>query len=516
MLNATILNGMGVVGNISSPPVFEPDMGSENVINMDFEYSEVLWPWSGYLAIYIRVNSAEENYEGLVSGKITFTVESPAARQELQERSSTVILPFVAEVIPTPPRKQRILWDQYHSIKYPPAYFPRDNLEKKHDILDWNGDHPHTNYHGVYNSLREQGYFLEVLGSPYTCFDASQYGVLLLVDPEDEFHPEEIQKLNEDIEKRGVGLVVFAEWYNVDSMKKMKFFDDNTRSWWIPATGGANVPALNDLLEHFGIAFGDAVVQGKIEIGRRSFRYTSGANIAKFPKGGYLHAFDLSDRSGGREHDTRRIEILGLTDAGNGHIAVYGDSGCLDSSAQQDDDCHDLLGSMIEYAAGGLDSTMLLNPESQLDSPFGDSVLLPSRFNEVNFTEVSYVLQHPLTCYLNSPSEVHFLEEMENFYPPNYGTDRTSGGAVDGMNGGTDGEGSSPEYGIRGGEETENLPKPTEKGDQLTQSQPPIYVTKWSLIVGIIVLVGLYKVTRRRRTSNNLRESNDENGEHNL
>ena len=32
---------------------------------------------------------------------------------------------------------QRILWDQYHNLRYPPGYFPRDNLRMKNDPLDW-------------------------------------------------------------------------------------------------------------------------------------------------------------------------------------------------------------------------------------------------------------------------------------------------------------------------------------------------------------------------------------------
>jgi hypothetical protein len=42
------------------------------------------------------------------------------------------------------------------------------------DILDWHGDHPATNYHDMYDALRDAGYFLEVLGSPLSCFDAQQ------------------------------------------------------------------------------------------------------------------------------------------------------------------------------------------------------------------------------------------------------------------------------------------------------------------------------------------------------
>ena len=66
-----------------------------------------------------------------------------------------------------------------------------------------------------------------------------QYGTLLMVDSEEEYYPEEINKLKDDVEKEGMGLIVFGEWYNVDTMIKMKFFDDNTRSWWTPVTGAS-------------------------------------------------------------------------------------------------------------------------------------------------------------------------------------------------------------------------------------------------------------------------------------
>ena len=65
-----------------------------------------------------------------------------------------------------------------------------------------------------------------------------QYGALLMVDLEEEYYSEEITKLEQDV-KEGLGLIVFADWYNVDTMVKMRFFDDNTRSWWTPVTGDA-------------------------------------------------------------------------------------------------------------------------------------------------------------------------------------------------------------------------------------------------------------------------------------
>ena len=48
---------------------------------------------------------------------------------------------------------------------------------------------------------------------------------------QEEYHPEEMLKITEDINMRGLSLLVFADWYNVDTMVKMRFFDDNTRSW---------------------------------------------------------------------------------------------------------------------------------------------------------------------------------------------------------------------------------------------------------------------------------------------
>ena len=44
----------------------------------------------------------------------------------------------------------------------------------------------------MYQSLRSHNYYVEVLGEPFTCFDAKNYGTLLIVDPEEEFFPEEV------------------------------------------------------------------------------------------------------------------------------------------------------------------------------------------------------------------------------------------------------------------------------------------------------------------------------------
>lgn len=101
----------------------------------------------------------------------------------------------------------------------------------------------------------------------------------------------QIEKLEKDVKSYGLGLIVFAEWYHVETMRKMKFFDDNTRSWWTPLTGGGNIPAVNDLLKPFGTSFGDSVLNGFFSIDGERAQVSSGVQIRTFPAKGYIHKF---------------------------------------------------------------------------------------------------------------------------------------------------------------------------------------------------------------------------------
>lgn len=77
---------------------------------------------------------------------------------------------------------------------------------------------------------------------------------------------------------------MFADWYNVTVMQKVKFYDENTRQWWVPNTGGANIPALNNLLfENWKIAFSDKVMRGQFVLGQHTpIHYSSGTTIARY------------------------------------------------------------------------------------------------------------------------------------------------------------------------------------------------------------------------------------------
>ena len=71
IVNVTILNGMGVTGHIVDKPQwqpFTPQFGSH--IEVAFHYSQVLWPWSGYLAVSISVSQNAANWEGVAQGQV--------------------------------------------------------------------------------------------------------------------------------------------------------------------------------------------------------------------------------------------------------------------------------------------------------------------------------------------------------------------------------------------------------------------------------------------------------------
>uniref|UniRef100_A0AAX7VWY6 Membrane-bound transcription factor site-1 protease n=1 Tax=Astatotilapia calliptera TaxID=8154 RepID=A0AAX7VWY6_ASTCA len=375
------------------------DKNGDN-IDVAISYSPVLWPWAGYLAVSISVAKKAASWEGIAQGHVMVTVASPAENDSEVggELTSTVKLPIKVKIVPTPPRSKRVLWDQYHNLRYPPGYFPRDNLRMKNDPLDWNGDHIHTNFRDMYQHLRSMGYFVEVLGAPITCFDASQYGTLLMVDSEEEYFPEEITKLRRDIDN-GLSLIIFSDWYNTSVMRKVKFYDENTRQWWMPDTGGANIPALNDLISVWGMAFSDGLYEGDFTLADHDMYYASGCSIARFPEDGIVIAKNLKDQ--GLEvlkQETAVVEgvpILGLYQTpsdGGGRIALYGDSNCIDDSHRQKD-CFWLLDALLQYTSYSMTPPSLSHSHSRVAPPTGAEHPLPQRLEGNHLYRYSKVLE---------------------------------------------------------------------------------------------------------------------------
>ncbi|XP_017072489.1 membrane-bound transcription factor site-1 protease [Drosophila eugracilis] len=419
--NVTVLNGISVTSQLVGTPKWIPDLDHHGqFLQISTQVSPIFWPWTGWLAFFIAVNKDGENFEGVCKGSITLVVES--FKDSTNESHTTEIeFPMSIKVTQKPPRNKRILWDQYHSLRYPPRYIPRDDLKVKLDPLDWRADHIHTNFKDMYTHLRNVGYYVDVLREPFTCFNASDYGALLIVDPEREFGDDEINALKENVYNKGLNVVIFGDWYNTTVMKKIKFFDENTRQWWTPDTGGANIPALNDLLKPFGIAFGDFVGEGHFKLGDHSMYYASGAAITKFPMnpGDILVGTKLNDqglsiinaKTANKEakidlpifgmfqtkansidskeeimslaesnlveaiptdystfknrvlllrKKERSISLAKVNTNSEGRIAVYGDSNCLDST-HLEKACYWLLITFLDFAINSHKSSLLQN-----------------------------------------------------------------------------------------------------------------------------------------------------------
>ena len=50
--------------------MFKATNAEGGLLDVRFEYSEQLWPWSGYLALYIRVSAAGRQTTGTAEGEV--------------------------------------------------------------------------------------------------------------------------------------------------------------------------------------------------------------------------------------------------------------------------------------------------------------------------------------------------------------------------------------------------------------------------------------------------------------
>ena len=397
-LNVTILNAFSATGYVAEGPTWQPSNALGESLRFRFDYSEIIWPWAGWLGLTVYVDdsissSVLSGGSQVAEGTIVFKVLSDPHPGELGHSLFEVKLPFKARVVATPPRAKRILWDDYHNIQYPPLYVPIDDKSAGGDHFDWNGDHPHSNFRGLYNELIEQGYFIEVLSSSLTCFDASNYGALILADTEGEFHREEIDKLYLDVTSGGLGLIILGEWHNEKRMQSLSHYDENARGFWRPIVGGANVPALNRLLFKFGVAYSDKVSglnrYSVLNIAGDNINIAEGSSIGKLPAGSIGF------------YDTENIMVLGLVQAEQGHIAVFVDTGCMDDNTKSPR-CQGFITKLVRYATKEMQEGWVasgIKMESAYEATDGR---IPNMHEKMSAFDLE-VLLRPLQCHANSP-----------------------------------------------------------------------------------------------------------------
>lgn len=378
MVNLTIMNPSFISGTIESPPHWLPEDDLGEHLTVSVAFPDTLWPYFGSVGVLIEVNEFAANATGTASGSLSLSVRNGG-------QLSLVRVPIRVDIVPTPERKRRVLWDQFHNIAYPSAFIPRDHVGgyAAGELLDAAGDHPHTNFHQLWNFLRREGFYVDILPFEYSCLPLGRYGVLLLADPEEEFFQDEIIALEHALKYEDVSLLLFADWYDEELVQSLDLFDTSTLTQWHAATGGANVPAINALLREFRIALATDGVVSSPEISllvdddkETQFPYLSGSFLTRFPVGGYVASIDGLDQSAltmnQSELPLHDVPVLGLYQVPSRHggrIAVFGDSSCIDASAHTTDagfrHCFGMVRSLLRFTSDGVLPT---EAEEQLGS----------------------------------------------------------------------------------------------------------------------------------------------------
>ncbi|KAL3313250.1 hypothetical protein Ciccas_008149 [Cichlidogyrus casuarinus] len=345
-VNVTILNSIGVSSRLVGTPVWE---SSSDLLRVQVDYSYKIWPWSGWIAVFLsvddRANSEISLHDHiLVYGRLSLQIETTGS-----SLVSKVFLPIRAKLIATPHKKKRIVWDHFHNMRYPPLFIPKDNLLSSEKSLDWFGDHPHTNFRDLFEMLRKQGYYIEVLNEPITCITLDNYSVFMLVDSEDEFHPDEKELLQNAVKAHKIGLFVMADWFNKDlgspfELQFGKRVFHGTVKLGIYASGSSLIkvpPFLGDSVD------------------RAPFRILRSANLKEILKIKKNNGFQNVARESIYTKSPGPV-ILALwkpatsTSSPSG-LAIYSDSSCADSLelSRSSENCFDLVLAMVQFLAEG-------------------------------------------------------------------------------------------------------------------------------------------------------------------
>eukprot|EP01041_Mallomonas_annulata_P003854 gene3854-7686_t len=347
------------------------------VLDVKLDVNTLLWPWSGAMGIAIRVSPHQQKeFTGVVKGSLIITVDSSRHRSRHVDprddvsasesasdlmsasvpRIGQVALSVDVRVESRLPRSKRVLWDVFHGMSYPSAFVPRDDLSDDRDLFDSLGDHPFTNYLMAYEQLQELGYTVDILRSPWTCFDARHYSILIISDPEETFHPNEVNKLENDMRYNNLSVLIIGDWYDEQLLREASFMDDNTQSMWYPITGGANMHAINSLINRFDASLGMQAFSGRFTVGDAAsssssqVSFKTGNTLSRWPRGGALLVTGPGELSPvkavGLRASARPLQAVGgylrvtsQSESGNrsatssGRLVVFGDSHCMESDS---------------------------------------------------------------------------------------------------------------------------------------------------------------------------------------
>ncbi|KAF5826649.1 hypothetical protein DUNSADRAFT_2450 [Dunaliella salina] len=106
-----------------------------------------------------------------------------------------------------------------------------------------------------------------------------------------------------------------------------------------------------------------------------------------------------------RQRQLQQRHLSGTSNS-RGHVVVFGDSNCLDSSHQRSN-CYDFLVRILEHVTEG--HVNGIAPDSaRLKAPYEKQGFVPpQRRPDVDFSGYSWVLTHDLKCYANTHCAYH-------------------------------------------------------------------------------------------------------------
>ncbi len=92
---------------VSFQPIWVPHGERGNLLLVSLEYSREMWPWAGWLALFLGVIAEAGGWEGTVTGEVRLSVESTVEAETGESilRVSELTLPVRAKIVATPPRQ---------------------------------------------------------------------------------------------------------------------------------------------------------------------------------------------------------------------------------------------------------------------------------------------------------------------------------------------------------------------------------------------------------------------------
>jgi membrane-bound transcription factor site-1 protease len=306
-----------------------------------------------------------------------------------------------------PAKNKRILWDLSHNAKFPESgAVIRDELEGLY-LLDWRGDHPFTNHLELYELLVKKGYIVDFLLSDFSGVRGELYSSYLIIDPEKDFTDYQIKKIQYDLEKNHVNLMIFADWSDEKTLQS-----ELKKSNFQSGVAGCNILSLNKLLSPYFIelstskSFSDT---GRVNSDKFSVifnQFAQGSELTRFPAGGFLVTQVFQDPKLAKFRD---VAVVGLASWKNFGIGISGDSSCLDGSSVRYD-CLWIVVNFLEFF-----QSRKSNWENYL-LPYDYDIHVEEEVEEVslNLSETSAERMKHLM------GDVHVQQEVDDFEPESH------------------------------------------------------------------------------------------------